>query len=337
MDLSDITIVILSRGREEILLRTLKYWSKINIAVLVLHNTENPFKTHELGSNITYVVEKVTYAERCGLVSKYLNTEYAILSSDDELYIPSAMRDMKNFLTSETSIFSVGGLTLAVAKYGPRHTAIACYSHMRSYSNLGQSSFERLSNHFNQDYGFRNGAIYRLMRKDLMIELMHIFSRLSTTTTPYIYEVTGEIIVNGFGKSVYLPNIYWIRNWINKPVVHQTWDRKFYFSTWASDPEYREEFQIWSDWIKNTVKLTEVEYLKILPTILESRKSSEAHEQKRTSRRKIPLSDNVKFSIRKTFAPNSLPPTIEQTIITMEGQGAKLNRSELLTAIQSVT
>lgn len=335
MELSDVTIVILSRGREDILLRTLKYWSKFNVTILVLHNTENPIDAHKLGPNITYLVEKVSYGKRCGLVSKYLSTEYAILSSDDEVYIPSALLEMKNLLARENSLFSVGGLTLAVGKYGPLKTAVVCYPNMISYSNLGESSFERLSNHFNYHDGFRSGAIYRIMRKELMIELMNTFCALNTISTPYIYEITGEIIVNYFGKSVYIPNIYWIRNWINKPVGHQTWDRKLYFSQWASNSKYKEEFLLWSQCLKNVTSLTEEEYAKIVPTILELRKVSESHEQERLSRRKIPISDNVKFLIRKSFAPNTLPPNTEKTIISLEKQGIKLNRIELSTAIES--
>jgi glycosyltransferase domain-containing protein len=336
LDLSDVTIVILSRGREEVLSRTLKYWSKFDIAVLVLHNSENPINTHELSSNITYIVKKLNYGERCGEVSNYLTTEYAILSSDDELYLPSALLEMRELLKNHSSIVSVGGLTIAVGKYGPMNTAVPCYTNMRDYSNFGENSFERLSNHFNENCGYRNGAIYRLMRKGLMIDLMNTFSTLSLISTPYIYEVTGEIIINALGKSVYLPNIYWIRNWINQPVGHRTWDRKLYFSTWVSDRKYEREFNLWGQQLRNIVNLNQEEYSDIFRKILQLRKSSEEYERERLSRRSIPIPDFIKFLVRKLFAPNSLPPRIERTIYTMQAQGAKLNRIELLTAIESI-
>jgi glycosyltransferase domain-containing protein len=336
LDLSDVTIVILSRGREEILSRTLKYWSKFHIAVLVLHNSENPINAHELSSNITYIVKKLNYGERCGEVSNYLTTEYAILSSDDELYLPSALLEMRELLKNQSSVMSVGGLTIAVGKYGPMNTAVPCYTNMRHYSNFGENSFERLSNHFNENSGYRNGAIYRLMRKDLMIDLMNTFSALNLISTPYIYEVTGEIIINALGKSVYLPNIYWIRNWINQPVGHRNWDRKLYFSTWVSDRKYEREFHLWGQQLRNIADLNQEEYSDIFRKILQLRKSSEEYERERLSRRSIPLPDFIKFFVRKLFAANSLPPRIEKTIYTMEAQGAKLNRIELLAAIESI-
>lgn len=337
MDLSDLTIVILSRGREEVLTQTLMYWAKFNITVLVFHHTENPLGAPEIGSNITYIVDNGSYGERCQLVSEYLNTEYAIISPDDEVYIPSALADMKKLLASDSSLASVGGMTIAIGKYGPMNTAVACYTNMRFYSNLGETSFVRLSKHFNAQGEYRNGAMYRLMRRDLMIELMKTFSTLSKIATPYIYEVTGEIVVNAFGKSVYLPNVYWIRNWINQPVEHRNWDRKLYFSTWVSDPKYQDQFLLWSERLSNIGDLTPKEFPIVMKAILKLRKSSEDYEQKRLSRRRIPISDNLKFAVRKILAPNSLPPSIETTVKSMEEQGAKLDKIELLTAIQSIT
>ncbi len=337
MDLSDLTIVILSRGREAVLTNTLRFWSNFNITVLVFHHSENPLCSSELGSNITYVVDKGSYGERCRLVSEFLTTDYAILSSDDELYVPSALAEMKELLIGDSSLASVGGMTIAIGKYGPMSTAVACYTNMRAYTNLGETSFERLSKHFNVHGEYRNGAMYRLMRKDLMIELMQLFSTQSFIATPYIYEVTGEIVVNAFGKSVYLPNVYWIRNWINQPVEHRNWNRKLYFSSWVSDSNYEDQFLRWSQRLSNVGDLTPEEFSMVMEAILKLRKSSEDYEQKRLSRRRIPISDNLKFAVRKFLAPNSLPPRIETTIKSMEEQGARLDRIELLTAIESIT
>ena len=336
MDLSNITIVILSRGREEILTKTLRYWSKFDISVLVLHNTEHPINSNELSPNIRYIVKQLNYGERCGEVPNYLLTDYAILSSDDELYIPSALEDMKRVLINDSSLVSVGGLTVAVSKYGPLHTAVPCYTNMSTYSNLEETNFERLLNHFSESQGYRNGAMYRLMRKELMTAVMKTFSMLYQIATPYIYEVTGEIVINALGKSVYIPNIYWVRNWINLPVGHRSWDRKLYFSTWVSDGQYKRDFIIWNQQIQHITNLDHDEYSRIITKILELRKSSEDYERQRLSRRSFPIPSDLKFLIRKMLAPESLPPSIESTLKSMEIAGAKFNRIELLAAIESI-
>ncbi len=336
LNLSDVTVVILSRGREDILSRTLSYWSKFNISVLVLHNTDNPIDTGSLGSNIEYVVERAGYGERCGRISSLLKTQFAILSSDDELYVPSALFALKSQLEKNPELSSIGGLTIAIGKYGPRKTAIPCYTNMNSYKNLGVSSFERLSTHFSEDNGYRTGAIYRLMRKELMGNLMDTFNEIGVISTPYIYEVTGEIIVASYGQSSYISNIYWIRNWINEPVGHSKWNRKIYFSMWAKDPKFNVEFLEWSQTLRQLLNLTDEEFSKILESVMKLRVQSEVNEIKRMSRHAIPIPENLKYLIRKAILPETIPPDVRTSLLYMEEMGATFDQEEILNAIDVI-
>ena len=336
MNLSDVTVVILSRGREDILSRTLSYWSELNISVLVLHNTNNPIETSSLGSNIEYLVERTSYGERCGHISRLLKTQFAILSSDDELYVPSALFALKSQLERNPSLSSVGGLTIAIGRYGPRKTSIPCYTNMKSYKNSGVSSFERLKNHFSEQNGYRNGAIYRLMRKELMSELMQTFSKISAISTPYIYEVTGEIIVASYGQSSYISNIYWIRNWINKPVGHSKWNRKMYFSMWAKDPKFKDEILEWSQTLRQLLNLTDEEFSKTLESVMKLRVQSEVNEIKRMSRHTIPIPENLKYFIRKVIWPETIPPDVATSLLSMKEMGAMFDQEEILNAVDVI-
>jgi hypothetical protein len=336
LNLSDVTVVILSRGREDILSRTLRYWSKYNICVLVLHNTDNPIETCLLGSNIEYVVDRASYGERCGHISRLLKTRFAILSSDDELYLPSALFALKTQLEENPNLSSVGGLTIAIGKYGPRKTSIPCYTSMKSYKNLGVSSFERLTIHFSEENGYRTGAIYRLMRKELMSDLMDTFSEIGVISTPYIYEVTGEIIVASYGQSSYISNIYWIRNWINEPVGHSKWNRKMYFSMWAKDPEFKVEILEWSQTLRQLLNLTDEEFSKTLESVMKLRVQSEVNEIKRMSRHTIPIPENLKYLIRKVLWPETIPPDVATSLLSMEEMGAMFDREEILNAVDVI-
>ena len=336
MNLSDVTVVILSRGREDILSRTLRYWSKYNICVLVLHNTDNPIETGLLGSNIEYVVDRASYGERCGHISRLLKTRFAILSSDDELYLPSALFALKIQLEKNPNLYSVGGLTIAIGKYGPRKTSIPCYTSMKSYKNLGVSSFERLAIHFSEENGYRTGAIYRLMRKELMGDLMDTFSEIGVISTPYIYEVTGEIIVASYGQSSFISNIYWIRNWINEPVGHSKWNRKMYFSMWAKDPKFKVEILEWSRTLRQILNLTDEEFSKTLESVMKLRVQSEDNEIKRMSRHAIPIPENLKYLIRKVIWPETIPPDVATSLLSMKEMGATFDQEEILNAIDAI-
>ena len=204
---------------------------------------------------------------------------------------------------------------------------------MRTYKNSGVSSFERLKNHFSEENGYRNGAIYRLMRKELMCDLMDTFGEIGVISTPYIYEVTGEIIVASYGQSSYISNIYWIRNWINKPVGHSKWNRKMYFSMWANDPKFKVEILGWSQTLRQLLNLTDEEFSKTLESVMKLRVQSEVNEIKRMSRHTIPIPENLKYLIRKAIWPETIPPDVATSLLSMEEMGATFDQEEILNAI----
>ncbi len=176
-----------------------------------------------------------------------INTRYAIFCADDELLLPSGLSSMGTYLENHLEISSVGGKTIGVGKYGKNLTATYTYQNMVGYSNLGNSFFERLESHTFGQVEYRTGAMYRLMRTELMTKLLRTFSELSVISTPYIFEVTGEIVINGLGKTVYLNELYWVRNWINEQVEHKNWNRRLYFQKWWSSEDYAAERATWID------------------------------------------------------------------------------------------
>lgn len=337
MDLSDLTIVILSRGREEFLRKSLEFWSSHMISVVVIHNTDHPLNTKDFSERIIYRVDKGSFGERCSLVPELLGTKFAILSSDDELFLPSGLLAMKLALEGDSSLASVGGRTLAVGKYGSLTTGSNPYSNMNQYSNKGETPLERIYNHYNPNAGNRIGGVYRLMYSTSMDQVMKIFARVSNVKTPSIFEVTGEILVNSQGMCEYIPNVYWLRNWINVPVQHGNWDRKLQFSMWATSGEYALELAEWKKIIQEDVGLSAIEIETVLERVISVRQTGERAEAlgKRQLASRIPAT--VKGKIRKIFAPTSLPSAVGTILDDMKNQGAIFDSNEIRTAIKAIS
>ena len=332
MALNELTIVILSRGREEILKNTLSYWSDKAPKVLVLHNTNHPLALVDIPKNVKYVVERVSYGERCGQVSKYLKTKYAILSSDDEIFIPSALNKMVNYLEENNSLESVGGSVIAVGKYGPRTTGTHCYRNMQRYENLKNSQKSRLAEHFNTDLPWRGGAMYRVLSQPLFTSMMKMFHEISAFSTPYIFEVSGEIFVNSSGKTKYLQEIYWIRNWITEPVGHKDWDRKNYFSSWFTDPRNKRDISEWRNILSKFLGISGEDLNLILQKVLMLRLNSENREFERNKKIRLPLPTSVKYHLRKWTKSKSMPSDFHGTLVSMQIQGINFSTHEIESA-----
>ena len=329
MDLSDITIVIMSRERGEVLLRTLEYWSSQNVRLVVIHNTENPLSVESFSNQLTYRLDRGSYGERCAIVPELIKTKYSILSADDEFYTPSGLTAMRSFLEENENFSSVGGRTLAIGKYGQQLTGTSAYSNMNNYRNSSNSSLGRICNHYNMEFGNRIGGIYRLMKTENFNRIMHIFGKVSKVKMPYIYEVTGEVLVNSMGNCLYLPQIYWIRNWINEPVQHINWNRKLQFTYWLVGTEYADEVSEWKHTIANEIGLTPQEIELVMQRIFEVRSLAERNLPlgKRKIQQRIPLS--VKAKLRSVFLPSTIPANFESVLEKMKLNGARFDLREI--------
>lgn len=336
MALNDLTVVILSRGREEILRNTLSFWSNKAVNVLVLHNTQNPLASGDIPDNVSYIVEKISYGERCGLVPKYLKTSYAILSSDDEIFLPGGLNTMINELEKNRTLESIGGSAIAVGKYGPRTTGTHCYRNMEGYANLKRSAKSRLLEHFNPKKPWRGGAIYRVLSRELFTKMMKMFHEMSAFSTPYIFEVSGEILINSSGKTRYLTEIYWIRNWIIEPVSHRSWDREIYFNSWMSDSIFNQEVCEWKKVLRKFVELNPEDLSQILENVLTLRHASESREIERRRTFRLPLPNYVKYLLRKA-TKTAMPKEINETLSDMENLGIKFSYHEVNEAIETIT
>ncbi len=337
MNLSDITIVILSRGREEILRRTLTYWSNQEVNVVVIHNTDKPIDVRGFSGKLTYKIHRGSYGERCSIVPELLKTRFSILSADDELFLPSGLVAMKSALEKNESLTSVGGRTLAIGKYGPLITGANPYSNMNGYINSSDTSFGRIYNHYDAEFGNRIGGIYRLMDSKCMSQIMRVFGAVARIRTPYIFEVTGEILVNSLGDCTYLPNVYWLRNWINVPVRHRNWDRKLQFTSWVTAKEFANEVSEWKSTIGLEVGLSAKEIEIIVQRIIAVRTPAEENSPGRNNLFVRYIPTGVKAKVRKYFSPSTLPSNLHLTLEKMLENGAKFDLHEIESAVNFIS
>ena len=337
MDLSDITIVIISRERGDVLLRTLEYWSTQNISLVVIHNTENPLNVERFSNQLTYKLVSSSYGERCAIVPELIKTKYSILSADDELYTPSGLYAMRSFLEENEDFTSVGGRTLAIGMYGQEITGANAYSNMNDYMNSSDNSLDRIFNHYDTEYGNRIGGIYRLMRAENFKRIMHVFGKVSRVKTPYIYEVTGEILINSMGNCIYLPQIYWIRNWINEPVQHSNWNRKLQFTSWLVGIEYADEVSAWKHTVASEIGLMPQQIELVMERILEVRSLAERNLPSRKSKiqKWIPMS--IKAKLRSLFLSSTMPANFESVLVEMRLGGARFDLNEVKEIIKFIS
>jgi len=333
--MQDITIIIISRDRHDSLFKSMKYWDDLGIAYLVVHHTSESIKFRPLNPRSKYVVSKTSFGERCGVAKKFIQTKYAIICSDDEVFLPSTLARMSDVLNRSPEIGSVGGQTLGIGKYGPILTTTFAYKNMYNYSNLNDDSESRMKYHFNINDSYKQGSMYRLMRESTMIKMLSAFSEISFISTPYIYEITGEILVNYLGKSRYLNEIFWVRNWINKPLSDSRWNRKLYFYIWFEEYKFKEEVLIWRSILESYMK--NFNSNDFLTLIYNNRKAVEINEQKKKIRNSSITIDYVKYFLKRILSKSRIPNSLKNVDSYLNDFGVRVNKSELISALDTMT
>ena len=335
MTLEDVTVVILSRDRNDSLEKTLIYWSNFNISVLVFHNSKTPLPLKNIPSNARYYNSNVNYGERAGKAAQLIKTPYAILSADDEVFLPRAILTAIELLNTDSELISVGGQTLAVGKYRSIYNMTIPYKFNLDYKNFGNSPAERLFTHFTGSMGYRSGSLYRVTRSSILKKVLSEFSQLGTISTPYIYEATGEILINGLGKSCYINNLMWIRNWLNEPIHHNQWQRNQYFFKWVENEKI--QFELWKDRLNSILCINPKKFNELIDLFTKTITSSEINSisKNRKFRNKIPK--RISYLIARILPRKNRLVELQSAVKNLREQELLFELSELKLALMYMT
>jgi glycosyltransferase domain-containing protein len=330
--MNDLTIVILSRGREAILRSTLNFYGSKHLSVLVVHNSDKPLNPADIPSNAKYIVARDSYAKRCGIAAENIESKFAVLSSDDEFLLPSTLFRMCSELENSPKAASISGRVIAIRKYGPQILASEIYKAHSSYVNKSENQIKRLQAHLEfQLVDYKIGLLYRLTRSENLIRILKTFSMLEEVQTPYIYEVIGELGMVISGELINYEEFYWIRNWIEPPVSHTHWNRKIHFGDWLHNSSFGEVHHVLFKVVHENLwpSSTPDQISKVLEEFADHRVAIETQHRKR---RALPGGSYVKFYVRR-FLRRSLTNDLNSIFESCRPE----TRQELEQAIQIMT
>jgi len=335
MNLDEVTIVILSRDRNEVLAETLIYWSNYSISVLILHNSSTPLPSNKIPPNARYYNLNINYGERAGHAAQLITTPYAIMSSDDEVFLPSAIIAAKDMLNNDNELVSVGGQTLAVGKYGSIYNMTIPYKFNLDYRNIGDSPAERLFIHFSGPMGYRNGSLYRVIRSSALKQVLSVFSQLGNIPTPYIYEATGEILINGLGKSEYIKDLIWVRNWLNKPIQNNQWQRSNYFFKWVEGEKI--QFELWKEKLNSFLFIKPERFNELINIFTNLMTSSDINAMRKNYKLRNKVPKKIRYLITYALQRNNGLINLQDAVKNLNAQELLFELSELNLAVQYLT
>jgi glycosyltransferase domain-containing protein len=339
MDLSKITLVILSHNRQHCLQKTLSFYKDSGIQLLVLDNSPARLALEYIPKNCTYYNSDEPFAVRSAKAAGLVSTPYTIIGADDEIYLPKSLEEMQKFLDLNPDYVAVGGYAIAVWEYGPTVAAAWAYSRTYGYHNEEFEPLDRIAKHTgNGESPLTSFFTCNLARTWVAQECLTMYAKAPLLATDAISVLT----ICGAGKSKYLDLVYWIRNWNQSPRSHSGWNRKISLHEWWEDSSNELALLRFSEELEATYR----KYTS-LPTFMDAwtliLKSDKATQKRESLIRgslqtigEIKTLKRFKYHVKSLLSPKTLPVTAEELSHQMLEKGIVIPIKEFQNATEIV-
>lgn len=262
LNLNKLTVVILTYNRHESLIRTLEYWSNTNVNLLIIDGSKFKLEHKSINSkNINYIHEPKSFYERFLLCINFVQTEYVIMSSDDEFYLQSALSACIDVLEKDKSYSSCGGCAIGFFKQKGKFLAKKVYLKLFSFSLSQLSSIDRLQIHFSNYVMAHYWSVMRTNNWKIICK--NVFEKEYGFYAAHELQVEFLSVISG--KSTIIPELMWMRNYDNSQIQG---------TNPACEPNYTIN-DWWIDHAKSNEKNDFIERMKKASEILSNDKNLE--------------------------------------------------------------
>ncbi len=340
MNLSDITLLILSHNRQHCLKKTLDFYTKTNLKLLVLDNSPLDLDPRNIPENCRYINVRDSFSVRSGLAAQLIDTPYTIIGADDEIYLPSSLILMRDFLANNDDYVAAGGNAVAVWRYGPIIAATWAYKRTFRYHNQEETPFERIKLHTGDGENPKTSFFTcNLTRTSAIVNCLRMYSEAPVLATDAISVLT----ICGAGKSKYLDVTYWIRNWNQSPKSHSGWNSRVFLHDWWKQSENEQKRVNFSRALEDLYSKysADSKFEESWNLILKS--DTVLHHKQRFLYGFIkqfaerPLFKSCKYSIKKFLKPHSIPSSSAHVASEMEESGIFVPMNEFSSAVSIVS
>jgi glycosyltransferase domain-containing protein len=243
--LNDITIIIPTYERQNILLRSIIYWAKLNVKVVIVDgsNESLPFAVVRILSpfvNIKYIHEKLSFNIRMSIASKNLTTKYVAMVGDDEFLTMAGIEAITNEL-NKSPVDVVGCIGQSI-KFGLVDNSDINFGPGYFHDNYSVVDEEVAARLFKAMSNYNAATCYAILKREIWIQS---WGSISNWSSPYASEIEQAIATYASGKFITVNKLYWLRSFEFQPVHHNiSFNRKLSFSNWWLSNRFASEHNV---------------------------------------------------------------------------------------------
>ena len=234
---NDLTILMQTYERPLFAKRFMRYWSNKNIKIIIIDGGKKSIEDKflkTLSKNINYFHLPKDYYSRMIYSTSLINTKFVLQACDDEFYITSAIKKCLELLNYNNELVSCGGCCMGFDYLDKKIIGNERYLKLQGLKLDNLDPMKRLLMHFSN---YVPAHLYSVCRSDIWKIAVN-----STFSKEYNFfaalELQMEMLIISAGKSMIIPELFWLRSSENKPINN-------------TSPSFLRENTLESWWINN--------------------------------------------------------------------------------------
>jgi glycosyltransferase domain-containing protein len=244
MDLSNLTVIVPSYGRQEFLFKQFIHWSDTNVRLIIVDGSIKPvaknlqklFKQH---GNTTYIHLEESVGNRLLFASNLITTPYTVTCNDDDFLMKSGVIASVEYLKHNSKAVACRGQSIRAyilnEKKIIRYTGI--FNRYNDFAADQQNADLRLRYAFSR---YNGATLFAVLQTDVWKKSwIKGYSKKYSSTN--VSEFFQNIVVYISGAVVCLPIPYSVITGAFPIVNTSTDNRSLLFSIWSKDIKYKAE------------------------------------------------------------------------------------------------
>jgi len=240
--LSDLSIVIPTYNRQELILKQCIYWYGSGVQLIILDGSTVPLDRKLLDSingfeNVIYKYLPISIQERMCKSIDFIKKPFAMYCSDDNFLLPFGVNAAIEKLIKDSNLVACMGQSLRLKWIKPKYFGISkIYNRFQNYNLLQDSPYERLRYLFNN---YNNITSYAVMPTEVYKYSWGNLGDGYSTSNIYEFEQCFSTLI--LGRVATTKDFYWVQS-TNTDIVDNANDNRFLLvSDWWNSNSYNLE------------------------------------------------------------------------------------------------
>lgn len=228
--LAALTVVIPTYGRQRLLSRQAEFWGGTRVTVEILDGSPAPWTSAaDLSPNMRYHHRPESIERRLGWAAQRLETPYAVLLSDDEFFLPAALRSCIERLAADPRMAACKGLAVEFDFRGDRVEAKHSYTGLRGYRLDQATPRERMIGHMRP---YVMATLWAVMPARVFSQTLRAMSD-RTFRSAAAGEIQTSLVAAAMGTCAVLDELMWLRSAENENIWWASGRQPF--ARWLTD------------------------------------------------------------------------------------------------------